>query len=985
MADTYTTNLNLTKPEPGAAEDTWGISLNADLDSLDAIFSSSGTQINLNPNQINFADGKKAIFGTGSDLEIFHDGNNSYIKDSGTGNLKILGSSWTIIEGATSGTWGIAHLDGAQTNLYHNGNLKLATTSTGIDVTGTVTSDGLTVDGESDLNATVTITHANPRIKLIENNSVNANTQISNDVGNFTISTMNDAESSFTSRLNIQHATGDISFYDDTGTSQSFFWDASAERLGLGTTSPDGKLDVNLSTGSLSATNSANFVLATLEATATSSNGSATYQTVANTTNSGLFVTYLSTDNVSQLGSSRGSSTQLVNTGGSSLRVGTLEATPLILGTNNAERMRISADGSVGIGTSSPGEKLQVDGNIRLGPAHTTRMGTDGTNAYFENFANGAVIFRTNNYTERMRINSSGNVGIGTTSPSFKTDLNVNSTSASDTQVALRIKSTTTANMTDGFGVTQLFSVQDSSGSNFNIAQLRVVRDGADDSGAFVFAPYTTGTASERMRIDSSGNVGIGTSSPNRNLHIIGQYTVENSTSPSGALLFTPSSDANRIYSRVSNASSSSRDLAFLVGSTEAMRIDSSGNLLVGKTATASTTVGAEIRPEGRIFGTTNNQFALLLNRTGTDGTIAEFRKDGSTVGSIGTVSNRLHIGSGNTFVTFYDTGNSIYPAQSNGTLRDNAIDIGTSSGRFKDLYLSGQVYINGTTPNIRFTDSDTGADSQITASSGYGALVLKADYNNETAGSYLGFEVDGSEAGRFDSSGNFLVDKTAIGLNTVGFEVRPNGIMASTRDGGSSAYFNRKTSDGSVVEFQKDGTTVGNIGCPDGANGSQLVIAAGAGGSNTGVGLRFTSFTVQNIIPCYHDGSSADNHIDLGNSGARFDDIYATNGTIQTSDRNEKQDIQALTDAEQRVATACKGLIRRFRWQDAVEEKGDDARLHFGVIAQDLQDAFEAEGLDAGDYGMFISSTWEDDDGVEQTRLGVRYSELLAFIIAAI
>ena len=79
MADTYTTNLNLTKPEPGAAEDTWGISLNADLDSLDAIFSSSGTQINLNPNQINFADNKKAIFGTGSDLSIFHDGSNSSV------------------------------------------------------------------------------------------------------------------------------------------------------------------------------------------------------------------------------------------------------------------------------------------------------------------------------------------------------------------------------------------------------------------------------------------------------------------------------------------------------------------------------------------------------------------------------------------------------------------------------------------------------------------------------------------------------------------------------------------------------------------------------------------------------------------------------------------------------------------------------------------------------------------------------------------
>jgi len=123
-----------------------------------------------------------------------------------------------------------------------------------------------------------------------------------------------------------------------------------------------------------------------------------------------------------------------------------------------------------------------------------------------------------------------------------------------------------------------------------------------------------------------------------------------------------------------------------------------------------------------------------------------------------------------------------------------------------------------------------------------------------------------------------------------------------------------------------------------------------------------------------------------LGYSGARFKNIYATNGTIQTSDRNEKQDIEALTDAETRVAVSAKGLLRKFRWKDAVAEKGDEARTHFGIIAQDLQDAFTAEGLDAGDYAMFISSTWTDEEtGEEKTRLGVRYSELLAFIIAAI
>jgi hypothetical protein len=80
----------------------------------------------------------------------------------------------------------------------------------------------------------------------------------------------------------------------------------------------------------------------------------------------------------------------------------------------------------------------------------------------------------------------------------------------------------------------------------------------------------------------SSSNVGIGTSSPNRNLHIIGAYTVENSAgSPTGALLFIPAADANRIYSRQSNSSTSSRDLAFVSGSSEAMRI-SGGNVGIG-------------------------------------------------------------------------------------------------------------------------------------------------------------------------------------------------------------------------------------------------------------------------------------------------------------------------------------------------------------------------------------------------------------------
>ena len=130
------------------------------------------------------------------------------------------------------------------------------------------------------------------------------------------------------------------------------------------------------------------------------------------------------------------------------------------------------------------------------------------------------------------------------------------------------------------------------------------------------------------------------------------------------------------------------------------------------------------------------------------------------------------------------------------------------------------------------------------------------------------------------------------------------------------------------------------------------------------------------------------DNAYDLGLSNKRWDDIYATNGTIQTSDQDEKQDFQALSDAEKRVAVVAKGLLKKFRWKSAVAEKGDDARIHFGIIAQDLQAAFTAEGLDASRYGMFTYDTWEDDTTLGITagsRYGVRYNELLAFIISAL
>jgi hypothetical protein len=213
---------------------------------------------------------------------------------------------------------------------------------------------------------------------------------------------------------------------------------------------------------------------------------------------------------------------------------------------------------------------------------------------------------------------------------------------------------------------------------------------------------------------------------------------------------------------------------------------------------------------------------------------------------------------------------------------------------------------------------------------------------------------------------------------------MRSDGYTVATRAGATPMQVRRLTDDGELVHFYNASTKLGSIGS---INGSDIYIESGdgvlyIGGSGAG-SLRAIN-AVGSGTPRFEP--NFDNTTDLGFSSKRFDDIYATNGTIQTSDRNEKQDIEELTEAEQRVAVAAKGLLRKFRWKDAVAEKGDEARTHFGIIAQDLQAAFAAEGLDAGDYAMFISSTWTDEEtGEERTRMGVRYSELLAFIIAAI
>ncbi len=291
-------------------------------------------------------------------------------------------------------------------------------------------------------------------------------------------------------------------------------------------------------------------------------------------------------------------------------------------GTGAAERIRIDSSGMVdfqtGIFGDNPSDNFTLNG--RTQPHYGFNLVPEtGVPVGFSGYR--GIAFATNG-SERMRIDSLGNVGVGLTSPASK----------------LHVKggSLTVEHATPSTGTCQL---------NINSENNSQVTLTYDDQGSIVFGtastPATQAGFSEKIRIDSSGNVGIGTDSPGQLLTIKKtgyqtQVSLISDTNESGAIYFGDTASTNRGVVLYDHGQDS---LQLYTAASERMRIDSSGDVLIGTTSafsgSSSTATGHRFESIGVVSHFRNSGTALYVGRQGNDGDLVSFRQAGSQEGSI--------------------------------------------------------------------------------------------------------------------------------------------------------------------------------------------------------------------------------------------------------------------------------------------------------------------------------------------------------------
>jgi len=331
------------------------------------------------------------------------------------------------------------------------------------------------------------------------------------------------------------------------------------------------------------------------------------------------------------------------------------------------------------------------------------------------------------------------------------------------------------------------------------------------------------------------------------------------------------------------------------------------------------------------------------------------------------------------------------------GTIPDGSI---TTAKIANDAVTAAKLDNTGVTPGS-YTNTDITVDEN-------GRVTAASNGTTGAAGTVTSITADGNLTG-----GTITTSGTISNLDTNGIGLIGSSITANTSDvfDGTTTYKAQvqdgirinNTTGAAKLKLNSDLTSGGGTSItfdtPSHAasnNGKYSIFIGGASGL---FNIKNERASKNVLFDASGDWYALSNTQDLGKTGNRWDDVWS-NGTFNGSDRNIKQDIQDLDEAEKRVAVKCKSLIKKYRLKDAVARKGNDARIHVGIIAQELQAAFESEGLDPFRYSMIGKDTWwETTDAhgnrdvkyeatagyTEVTQMSVRYNELLAFIISAL